>query len=299
MKEVVFAQLMDMLPFFFFVVSLMILYVVLQMLLPDNRYLDELIFYACLLVVIPELIVVFEAVVEVVKVLTSMLFAFIPIIGSILLILEGPLSFIAWNPIVLAIIQFLLFVTDKLFLPLLLIAILLDVWSRGMQELPLTKMAQLIRSFLIISTGTAMLVLTGVLTTAGALVITLNDTINTPIKKTLEQAIPIVGSVLVQAISIVKKTQVITSSFIGAAAIIAFITTLSVPILYILLKALTYRVLSSISEPLMPTRVTLLFEDLSKSLFVLCGIATIIFICVVVVIVLFFAMSFFLVGRSG
>lgn len=299
MKEVIFAQLMDMLPFFFFVVSLMILYVVLQMLLPDNRYLDELIFYACLLVVIPELIVVFEAVVEVVKLLTSMLFSFIPIIGSILLILEGPLGFIAWNPIVLAIIQFLLFVTDKLFLPLLLIAILLDVWSRGMQELPLTKMAQLIRSFLIISTGTAMLVLTGVLTTAGALVITLNDTINAPIKKTLEQAIPIVGSVLVQAISIVKKTQVISSSLIGAAAIITFITTLSVPILYILLKALTYRVLSSISEPLMPTRVTLLFEDLSKSLFVLCGIATIIFICVVVVIVLFFSMSFLLAGRSG
>ena len=269
------------------------------MLLPDNRYLDELIFYACLLVVIPELIVVFEAVVEVVKLLTSMLFSFIPIIGSILLILEGPLGFIAWNPIVLAIIQFLLFVTDKLFLPLLLIAILLDVWSRGMQELPLTKMAQLIRSFLIISTGTAMLVLTGVLTTAGALVITLNDTINAPIKKTLEQAIPIVGSVLVQAISIVKKTQVISSSLIGAAAIITFITTLSVPILYILLKALTYRVLSSISEPLMPTRVTLLFEDLSKSLFVLCGIATIIFICVVVVIVLFFSMSFLLAGRSG
>lgn len=298
MKEFVLAIIDQSSPFFFQMVIAMIFFVCMQLFINNRALIEELFLYVCILLVIPEVTSIFKIVQEVSTILTSMLMAFAPIVGSILLVLQGPVSALAWNPIVLAIIQFIVWISEQLLIPCLCLALFLDTWSRVMVEMPLTKLASSIRGFLLITIGVSMLVLTSVMTIGGGLIFSLNDSVTAPIKKTLEQSIPFIGSVIVQAISVIKKTQVVSSGVIGATAIISFVSALSLPLILLLFKAFLFKLLSIISEPLLPGRISGLFDDISKNLFVLCGVVAILFVSVVMIILLLIAMFTLFFGRG-
>ena len=133
-----------------------------------------------------------------------------------------------------------------------------------------------------------MLILTSVMTVSGTLLFTLNDAVTSPIKRVLEQSIPLVGSMLVQAVGAIKKAQIVAGGAIGATAIITFVTALSIPLLFLVIRALSFKLLSIISEPLMPARISGFFEDISKTLFVICGIVALVFVSVVIIVILLF-----------
>lgn len=298
MNELLQIALKEIMPLLTIIVLIIIFYLLLQLFLTTNKWLDELLFYLLLVLCIPELFTIFDAAKKLIEILNNILLAFIPIITSILVLLQGPFTLLNWNPVTLLIIQIIIFICNKLLIPALFLSIMLDLWSRGMPEMPLSRAAQFIRSFLIISASITMLILTGIMTISSGVVLFVNNSITSPIKKAIEQSVPIVGSILVQAMSMIKRTQVISSSVLGAAAIISFISVLAMPLVLIILKALQFKLLSVISEPFLPSRITGLFDDLSKSLFILCAVVAIVFSSVVILLVILFSMTHFLGGKN-
>ena len=298
MKELLQKGFEEIMPLLSIVVLVIIFYLLIQLIFNKNKWLDELLFYLLLVLCIPELFSIFESAKKLIEILNSVLVAAVPIITSILLLLQGPFTLLSWNPVTLIIVQVIIFLCKTLLIPALFLSIMLDIWSRGMPEMTFSKAAQFIRSFLIISASATMLILTGIMTISSGFVLFINNTITSPIKKTIEQSIPIVGSILVQAMSMIKRTQVISSSVIGATSIITFISVLALPLVLIILKALQFKLLSVISEPFLPSRVTEFFDDLSRSLFILCAVVAIVFCSVVVLLVVLFSMMHFLGGKS-
>ena len=298
MKEQAIQIVQQSMPIFFVLILLFIFYIICTMIVEESIILDNLFFFLVLFIVLPDLLKIFQVVAQTVSTLTSTLYSFIPVISSILFLLQGIVAIFAWNPFVLIIVQLILFLTDNIFIPAIIIALFLDIWTRGIPSIPFSKMAQFIRSFLIISIGVLMMILTAVMTISGTLILTLNQSISSPLKRILEQSIPIVGSIIVQALSVMKKTQIVTSSVVGASAILTFVAVIGTPLFFLILKAILYRVLSVISEPLMPSSITNMIEDISKNLLILCGVVAIVLCSLIVIIIIVLSLSYFVV-RSG
>mgnify|MGYP003407777486 FL=1 len=298
MKEQAVLIIQQSLPIFFILILLFVFYVICTMLLEQTALLDNLFFFLVLFIILPDLLRIFEVVAQTVSTLTSTLYSFIPVISSILFLLQGIIAIFAWNPFILIIVQLILFLTEHIFISAIVIALFLDIWTRGIPAIPLSKMAQFIRSFLLISIGVLMMVLTAVMTISGTLILTLNQSISSPLKRILEQSIPIVGSIIVQALSVMKKTQIVSSSAVGAGAILTFVAVMGTPLFFLLIKAILYRILSVISEPLMPSSITNLIEDISKNLLVLCGVVAIGLCSLIVIIIIILSLSYFVIGSG-
>ena len=298
MKEQVVLIIQQSLPIFFILILLFVFYVICTIMLEQTALLDNLFFFLVLFIILPDLLRIFEVVAQTVSTLTSTLYSFIPVISSILFLLQGIIAIFAWNPFILIIVQLILFLTEHIFISAIVIALFLDIWTRGIPAIPLSKMAQFIRSFLLISIGVLMMVLTAVMTISGTLILTLNQSISSPLKRILEQSIPIVGSIIVQALSVMKKTQMVSSSAVGAGAILAFVAVMGTPLFFLLIKAILYRILSVISEPLMPSSITNLIEDISKNLLVLCGVVAIVLCSLIVIIIIVLSLSYFVIGSG-
>ena len=298
MKEQAVLIIQQSLPIFFILILLFVFYVICTMVLEQTALLENLFFFLVLFIILPDLLRIFEVVAQIVSTLTSTLYSFIPVISSILFLLQGIIAIFAWNPFILIIVQLILFLTEHIFISAIVIALFLDIWTRGIPAIPLSKMAQFIRSFLLISIGVLMMVLTAVMTISGTLILTLNQSISSPLKRILEQSIPIVGSIIVQALSVMKKTQMVSSSAVGAGAILAFVAVMGTPLFFLLIKAILYRILSVISEPLMPSSITNLIEDISKNLLVLCGVVAIVLCSLIVIIIIVLSLSYFVIGSG-
>lgn len=298
MREQAILILQQSIPIFLTLILLFIFYIICTMLIENMIVLENLFFFLVLFIILPDLLRIFEIVAQTVSILTTTLYSFIPVISSILFLLQGIVAIFAWNPFILIIVQLTLFITETIFIPALVIALFLDIWTRGIPSIPFSKMAQFIRSFLLISVGVLMMILTAVMTISGTLILTLNQSIASPLKRVLEQSIPIVGSIIVQALSLMKKTQIVSSSAVGAGAILTFVAVMGTPLFFLLIKALLYRVLSVISEPLMPSSITNLIEDISKNLLVLCGVVAIVLCSLIVIIIIILSLSYFVVGRG-
>lgn len=298
MREQAILILQQSIPIFLTLILLFIFYIICTMLIENMIVLENLFFFLVLFIILPDLLRIFEIVAQTVSTLTTTLYSFIPVISSILFLLQGIVAIFAWNPFILIIVQLTLFITENIFIPALVIALFLDIWTRGIPSIPFSKMAQFIRSFLLISVGVLMMILTAVMTISGTLILTLNQSIASPLKRILEQSIPIVGSIIVQALSLMKKTQIVSSSAVGAGAILTFVAVMGTPLFFLLIKALLYRVLSVISEPLMPSSITNLIEDISKNLLVLCGVVAIVLCSLIVIIIIILSLSYFVVGRG-
>lgn len=286
-----------MVPKFALFALLIALYLVLQLISDQSARLDSIFFIVILCIVFPDLLSVLFLVKEVVSLLSQLMLALVPVFSSILFILHGVLAIFNFNPIVLLIVQAIIFLVDKLFIPALLMALFFDIWTCGIKQISFSKAASFIRSFLIISITFLMMLLTALITISSSLIITLSNTLTSPLKRMLEQAIPVVGSVIVQALSLMKKTQFITSSFAGASAILALVAVLAVPIGLLIAYALFYKLLAIFCEPFMPPSITELFDYISKNLFLLCGIVAIVF-CSIVIIIMLILMSAYIVTRS-
>ena len=298
MREQAILILQQSMPIFFTLILLFIFYIICTMMLENTVVLENLFFFLVLIIILPDLLRIFHVVAQTVSALTTTLYSFVPVISSILFLLQGIIAIFAWNPFILIIVQLTLFLTENIFIPAIIIALFLDIWTRGIPSIPFSKMAQFIRSFLLISVGVLMMVLTAVMTISGTLILTLNQSISSPLKRILEQSIPIVGSIIVQALSMMKKTQIVSSSAVGAGAILTFVAVMGTPLFFLLIKAILYRILSVISEPLMPSSITNLIEDISKNLLVLCGVVAIVLCSLIVIIIIVLSLSYFVIGSG-
>ena len=298
MRELAILILQQSMPIFLTLILLFIFYIICTMMLENTTVLESLFFFLVLIIILPDLLRIFHIVAQTVSALTTTLYSFVPVISSILFLLQGIIAIFAWNPFVLIIVQLVLYLTENIFIPAIVITLFLDIWTRGIPSIPFSKMAQFIRSFLLISIGVLMMVLTAVMTISGTLILTLNQSISSPLKRILEQSIPIVGSIIVQALSVMKKTQIVSSSAVGAGAILTFVAVMGTPLFFLLIKAILYRILSVISEPLMPSSITNLIEDISKNLLVLCGVVAIVLCSLIVIIIIVLSLSYFIIGSG-
>ena len=224
---------------------------------------------------------------ELIEVLQNFFLAILPIMTFMLLTIQTVFTAVAWNPIILLFVQVILFVSTKVLIPALVLALVFDVCTRIYPAISFTKAAELIRSSILSIMIASVVALTSILTFSGLAFIQLNDALKSPIKKLIEQNIPLIGSLIVEGLSFFQKTQSTVSTFLGLSFLTIIWGAAFYPAIVLLLHALLFKLIGAIIEPFTNMRISGLFDDVGKTLFVLCAVAFLLGFAIMFIVLLF------------
>ncbi|MDS9471099.1 stage III sporulation protein AE [Sporosarcina pasteurii] len=205
--------------------------------------------------------------------LSSMFIGIYPIITASILAAGGTFNFLNFQPAMLLFANGSILLADKLLIPLLATALLLDVATRLLPDVPFTRLAELIRTTLF---GTVTAVVTAYsifITVGGTMSWALSGIASEPVKELIQQNIPIIGSFMTESIGSIGRYSSGVTVFVGGWIISAVWTVALVPSLKTLVTALFYRWIAALVEPFTNEDITGLLDDIGKTLLVLCAIS--------------------------
>lgn len=266
----------------------MLLQLLIQAFLPQQKFLSLLFFMLFLLYLIAPVLEAFLLMKQLLTIFSAFFLALIPLVSTILVVLQSVLTFIAWTPMIIFLLQMLIHICETWLLPSIMVALVLDLCSRLYPDISFLRLADLIRKSIFSIIAAAILVLSSVLTISGFSWFVLNDTVTSPIKKVIEQNVPIIGSLLVQGMSLLKTFQATATTFVGLSSVMLMLALAFTPAVLLLIKAFTLKLAGAITEPFMDKAISQLLDDLGHTLFLLCGIALLLSICFIVIWILLF-----------
>ncbi|MEG0260734.1 MAG: stage III sporulation protein AE [Lysinibacillus sp.] len=210
---------------------------------------------------------------EIASGLSHLFMAFYPLITSSFLLSSSVMAIASWQPILLFFVQVLTIVSSKWLIPGILIAILFDVASAINKEISFVRIAELIR-FTITSVVSASVVGYIILMSASSVAFfTMDRAVTEPIKKLIEQNIPLVGSFIVDSFSMFQHIQLFSSSWVSFSAFISVVVVAFVPTVQLIFSAYALKLLAAVLEPIAYQDICTLLDQISKSLFTLCAVS--------------------------
>ena len=204
----------------------------------------------------------------------SMMFiAVYPILTATMIAAGGAFSLLNFQPAMLLFANGAVVLTEKLLIPLLSTALLLDVATRLLPEVPFTKLAELIRTTLIGIVSAVVAAYSIFITVGGTMSWALSGLASEPLKELIQQNIPLIGSFMTESLGSIGRYSSGVSVFVGGWLISTIWTVALVPSLKTLITALFYRWTAALIEPFADEDITGLLDDIGKTLFVLCAIS--------------------------
>lgn len=204
----------------------------------------------------------------------SMMFiAVYPILTATMIAAGGAFSLLNFQPAMLLFANGAVVLTEKLLIPLLTTALLLDVATRLLPDIPFTKMAELIRTTLIGAVSAVVAAYSIFITVGGTMSWALSGVASEPIKELIQQNIPLIGSFMTESLGSIGRYTSGLSVFAGGWLISSIWTVALVPSIKTLFTALFYRWTAALIEPFADEDITGLLDDIGKTLFVLCAIS--------------------------
>ena len=204
----------------------------------------------------------------------SMMFiAVYPILTATMIAAGGAFSLLNFQPAMLLFANGAVVLTEKLLIPLLTTALLLDVATRLLPDVPFTKMAELIRTTLIGAVSAVVAAYSIFITVGGTMSWALSGMASEPIKELIQQNIPLIGSFMTESLGSIGRYTSGVSVFVGGWLISSIWTVALVPSMKTLFTALFYRWTAALIEPFADEDITGLLDDIGKTLFVLCAIS--------------------------
>ncbi|WP_172369232.1 stage III sporulation protein AE [Sporosarcina jiandibaonis] len=204
----------------------------------------------------------------------SMMFiAVYPILTATMIAAGGAFSLLNFQPAMLLFANGAVVLTEKLLIPLLTTALLLDVGTRLLPDVPFTKLAEIIRTTLIGLVSAVVAAYSIFITVGGTMSWALSGLASEPLKELVQQNIPLIGSFMTESLGSIGRYSSGVSVFVGGWLISSIWTVALVPSMKTLLTALFYRWTAALIEPFADEDITGLLDDIGKTLFVLCAIS--------------------------
>ena len=255
----------------------------------SRQFLSTLFIFLILIIVGQQVFDAFVLMKELASIFSAFFLAFIPLVGTVLAIMQSLISLVAWSPAIIFVLQLLVYCCDKLLIPSLFTALIFDICSRLYPQVTFLKVAELIRKTIFSIIAASILLLSSILTFSSVAFFSIQDTLANPLKKVIEQNVPIIGSLLVEGMSLLSKFQSTATTITGFTTITALLGLSFYPAVTLLIKAFTFKLAGAIAEPFVNGRISSLLDDIGNTLFMLCAIALLLAIGFIVIwLILFF-----------
>lgn len=264
----------------------------------SRQFLSTLFIFLILIIVGQQVFDAFVLMKELASIFSAFFLAFIPLVSTVLAIMQSLISLVAWSPAVIFVLQLLVYCCDKLLIPSLFTALIFDICSRLYPQVTFLKVAELIRKTVFSIIAASILLLSSILTFSSVAFFSIQDTLANPLKKVIEQNVPIIGSLLVEGMSLLKKFQSTATTITGFTTITALLILSFYPAVTLLIKAFTFKLAGAIAEPFVNSRVSSVLDDIGNTLFMLCAIALLLAIGFIVIWLILFFIVQIGTGRS-
>ncbi|GLC88742.1 stage III sporulation protein AE [Lysinibacillus piscis] len=221
----------------------------------------------------PIVVQAFTLIDEIAQGLAHLFTAFYPILTSSFLLSSSITAVASWQPMLLFFVQALTIVSSKWLIPGVLLAIVFDVCSVMVKEISFTRIAELIRFTLLSIVSASVICYILLMSVSGVAAFSVNAAVAEPVKKLIEENIPVVGSFVVDSFSMFQRMTQFSSSASSISAFIAVITVSFIPTVQLVISAYSLKMLAAILEPIAFDDICRLLDSVSKSLFTLCAIS--------------------------
>ncbi len=276
-----------------------IIFLILEAFVPQfKKWIDALFIVVLVLTLGQTVMDAFSTMGQLVNIASDFFLAVTPILTSLLVVLNAVFSFIAWSPIILFIFEMLMLLCKKILIPAVTVALIFDFCTRFIQDISFSKASDLIRGSVMTLITASLLAMVTVLSFTGVAFFTIDQAISSPVKKVIEQTIPIVGSLIVEGFSIFHKYQSTATTIAGFSAMTAFWVAAFYPAGKLLIHALTFKLLAAVIEPFTGGTVSGLLDDVGKSLLLLCAVAILLGIAFVFIWLILMVILQLGVGKS-
>ena len=209
---------------------------------------------------------------EIANSISMMFIGVYPILTASMIAAGGAFSLLNFQPAMLLFANGAIVLTDRFLIPLITAALIFDIASRLLPEVPFTKMAELIRTTLLGVVSALVATYSLFITTGGTLTWALSGLTSEPVKELIRQNVPLVGSLMTDSMSTIGKYSSGVSIVAGGWLISTIWTVALVPSLNTLITAFLYRWTAAIIEPFAHEDITGIIDDIGKTLFVLCAV---------------------------
>jgi len=205
--------------------------------------------------------------------ISMMFIAVYPILTASMIAAGGAFSLLNFQPAMLLFANGAIVLTEKLLIPFLTTALILDIATRLLPNVPFTKLAELIRTSLLGIVSAVVATYSIFITAGGAMSWALSGMTSEPMKELIQQNIPLIGSFMTDSLSSIGRYSSGVSVFVGGWLITTIGTVAIIPSLKTLVVALFYRWTAAVIEPFADKDITGMIDDIGKTLFVLCAIS--------------------------
>lgn len=199
----------------------------------------------------------------------SLFLSVYPVLTAGLLMNGGTLAFSIWNPALFFFIQFSVFLSEKLLIPLLITTMLLDFISRFNPSTSFTKLTELIRTSLLSIVSAIVVSYSFFISIQGFVSWNISSAVSEPVKKLIQQNIPFVGSFFSESLSTFTRFSSSITAVTGTGLAVGILVIVLIPTLKTILIAFCYRFVAAFVEPFAPEDLADFLDDIGKSLFVL------------------------------
>ncbi|KXH87479.1 hypothetical protein [Sporosarcina sp. HYO08] len=218
----------------------------------------------------------FEHLVLIQKIAHSISMTFLsiyPVLTAAMIASGGAFGMLNFQPAMLLFANGAVFLTERLLIPLLTAAIVLDLASRLLPEVSFSKMSDLIRTTLLGLVSALVTAYSIFITTGGTMSWAMSGFASEPIKELVRQNVPFIGSFMTESLGAIGKYSSGAAIFAGGWLITSIWTIALVPTLKTLFTAFLYRWTAALIEPFADEDITGVLDDIGKTLFVLCAVS--------------------------
>ncbi len=249
----------------------------LEFLLPSyKKWVHKMVFFISLSFMLQPAFAQIKSVNAIIHMMGTSFLSIYPILSAIFLTASSSLSLLNFQPAMLVFAYGAIYLSEKLLMPLLMIALLLDVSSKIMPEISFSKLSEICRMTLFGIVSATAATYSIFITVGGTLNWALSGITSEPIQQLIQQNIPFIGSFLTESIRSLGQHTSTMSVLVGSWLIGTIWTVALLPTIKTLLIALSYRWFAAIIQPIAEPSISDMLDDIGKTLLVLCAITFII-----------------------
>lgn len=233
----------------------------------ENKGVSEIGFYTCYIVVAVILINSFGIVIgilsETVATTSNIITATIPMITALLIMAGSSGSSAVFGSFILMSITFLTFFIEKLFVPLMTSAVILNIVNYITPKEVLTKMVEFLKWLLTSSLKTIAVIFGAIVSLQRIASPVLNAT-TSKTAKTFVSFIPVVGDAMNNAIDGMMYFVGILKSGVSVAIFITLVLCALLPIVELVIFIFLYKITAVVIEPISDSRITSCVDSLGE-----------------------------------
>lgn len=230
---------------------------------------------------VSEILGIIESIVTFIKSFMPILITFLATSGSII-------SASMLQPFLMLLISVLSMTINKLLVPIIFLISAFSVINNLNENMQISSLVLLLKSFVKYLLGTILIVFLGVLSVCGFVTSTVDGVSIKTAKYAIGAFVPMVGGILSDSVEMVVSSSLIIKNAIGVAGLVALSAAVLMPIIKLLAQILIFKLSAAIIEPVADKKIVAVINDLSGALSMLfsCLLAVFLFVLVAVTILL-------------